>query len=137
MTDKFIAAVQELGEAIEAGEHVRPALAEIAKEHGLDPAALRRRAERALGELGTYRRRKAKAAATIVPGNTEEERRLWVKARKILLARAKEAGMRTTVEEIDLRLLKCGVEWALNAKVRFEPTPATFNDVPRPAWIKE
>jgi hypothetical protein len=131
--DKFIPAVDEIRAALEIGEDLDQVLAEIADDHRLAPQALRNRAERALGDLATYRQRRAEA----VPGNTEEERRLWVKAREILLARAKEAGMRTTVQEIDARLRKAGVEWALTEKIPFVPTPATFNTVPRPAWIKK
>lgn len=130
-TDKFIPAIEEIRAALEIGESPDQVLAEVADDHGLALQALRNRAERALGDLATYQQRRA----AVVPGNTEEERQLWLKAREILLARAKEAGMRTTVQEIDARLLAVGVDWAL--RERFEPTPATFKTVPRPAWIKE
>src|SRR4051794_13281641 len=59
VTDPFIPAVEELAQALSAGDDLEPALEEIAQEHGLAPQALRNRAIRALGPLETYRERHA------------------------------------------------------------------------------
>lgn len=57
--DPFVPAIEELAQAILAGEDQEQALADIADEHGLAVQPLRNRAIRALGPLETYRQRQA------------------------------------------------------------------------------
>ncbi|NBJ12060.1 hypothetical protein [Microvirga arsenatis] len=57
--DPFVTALEELAEALLAGEDPEEALQDIAQEHELPPQALRNRALRALGPLETYRERQA------------------------------------------------------------------------------
>ena len=55
--DPFIAAIEELAQALLSDEDPDEALADIAGEHGLASQALRNRAVRALGPLETYKQR--------------------------------------------------------------------------------
>src|SRR3954467_5549334 len=57
--DSFVPALEELSQALTAGEDPEQALAEIAEDHGLAAHALRNRAVRAFGPLETYRERQA------------------------------------------------------------------------------
>ncbi|QRM27573.1 hypothetical protein [Microvirga sp. VF16] len=57
--DPFVSALEELAEALMAGEDPEQALPDIAEEHGLPIPALRNRAVRALGPLETYKQRQA------------------------------------------------------------------------------
>jgi hypothetical protein len=57
--DPFVSALEELVEALLAGENPEQALADIADEHELPAQALRNRALRALGPLDTYKQRHA------------------------------------------------------------------------------
>jgi hypothetical protein len=57
--DPFVSALEELAEAILAGEDPEGALQDIAQEHELPAPALRNRALRAFGPLETYRERQA------------------------------------------------------------------------------
>ncbi|MEE1657697.1 hypothetical protein VB618_15935 [Microvirga sp. CF3062] len=57
--DPFVSALEELAEALLAGEDPESALQDIAQEHDLPPQALRNRALRAFGPLETYRERQA------------------------------------------------------------------------------
>jgi len=57
--DPFVPAIEELAEALLADEEPDQALADIAEEHGLVPAALRNRAVRALGPLESYKQHHA------------------------------------------------------------------------------
>src|SRR3954452_20288071 len=57
--DSFVPALEELSQALTAGEDPEQALAEIADEHGLAAHALRNRAVRAFGPLETYKERQA------------------------------------------------------------------------------
>ena len=59
--DPFTTALEELAEALSAGEDPERAVADIAGEHGLAAHALRNRALRAFGPLETYRERQAAA----------------------------------------------------------------------------
>jgi hypothetical protein len=55
--DPFVSALEELAEALLAGEDPEQALPDIAGEHDLPIQALRNRALRSLGPLDTYRQR--------------------------------------------------------------------------------
>src|SRR5215204_5196916 len=55
--DPFVPALEELSQALAAGDDPEQALAEIAEEHGLAAHALRNRAVRAFGPLETYKER--------------------------------------------------------------------------------
>src|SRR5215211_1964357 len=57
--DPFVPALEELSQALAAGDDPEQALAEIAEEHSLAAHALRNRAVRAFGPLETYRERQA------------------------------------------------------------------------------
>ena len=57
--DPFVSALEELSEALLAGDDPEQALSEIAEEHGLPAPALRNRASRAFGPLETYKARQA------------------------------------------------------------------------------
>jgi len=57
--DPFVTALEELSDALLAGEDPEEVLPEIAEEHGVPLPALRNRALRALGPLETYRQRQA------------------------------------------------------------------------------
>jgi hypothetical protein len=57
--DPFVSALEELAEALLAGEDPEQVLSDIAQEHELPVQALRNRALRALGPLDTYRQRQA------------------------------------------------------------------------------
>ncbi|WP_230533098.1 hypothetical protein [Microvirga roseola] len=57
--DPFVPAIEELEQALVAGEDIEQALKDIAEEHDLPLQALRNRAVRALGPLETYKERKA------------------------------------------------------------------------------
>ena len=57
--DPFVSALEELAEALLAGEDPDQALPDIAEEHDLPASALRNRALRALGPLDTYKQRQA------------------------------------------------------------------------------
>ena len=57
--DPFVSALEELSEALLAGEDPEQALQDIAQEHELPAQALRNRALRAFGPLETYRQRQA------------------------------------------------------------------------------
>ena len=59
--DPFLAALEDLSQALSAGEDPEKAIAEVAEEHGLAPHALRNRAVRAFGPLDTYNERQAAA----------------------------------------------------------------------------
>jgi transposase-like protein len=59
--DPFLPALEDLAQALSAGEDPEKAIAEIAEEHGLAPHALRNRAVRAFGLLDTYKERQAAA----------------------------------------------------------------------------
>lgn len=59
--DPFTTALEELAEALAAGEDCERAVTDIAEEHGLAAHALRNRAVRTLGPLETYRERQAAA----------------------------------------------------------------------------
>src|SRR5688500_16525881 len=59
MMDPFVSALEELAEALLAGEDPESALQDIAQEHDLATPALRNRALRAFGPLETYRERQA------------------------------------------------------------------------------
>ena len=59
MTDPFVPALEELSQALTAGEDPGQALAEIAEDHSLAAHALRNRAVRAFGPLETYKERQA------------------------------------------------------------------------------
>lgn len=125
-TDKFIPAIEELGSA--PGEPLDKALLEIADDYALAPQALRNRAERALGDLTTYAVTRAAA---------DKHKRQWVTARRQIIARAAERGEIMSAEDADSYIRFVGVEHALRERPSFQPTKATFEDTPRPAWIKE
>jgi hypothetical protein len=55
--DPFVTALEELAEALTAGEDPEQALPDIAGEHDLPVQALRNRALRAFGPLETYKQR--------------------------------------------------------------------------------
>jgi hypothetical protein len=57
--DPFVSALEELAEALLAGEDPEEVLPEIAEEHGVPAQALRNRALRAFGPLETYKERQA------------------------------------------------------------------------------
>src|SRR5919112_4197957 len=57
--DPFLSALEELAQALSAGEDPDQAIAEVAEEHGLAAHALRNRAVRAFGPLETYQERQA------------------------------------------------------------------------------
>ena len=57
--DPFVAAIEELAQALLSDENPDEALAEIAGDHGLAIQALRNRAVRALGPLEAYKQRHA------------------------------------------------------------------------------
>jgi hypothetical protein len=57
--DPFVSALEELAEALLAGEDAEGALHDIAQEHELPAPALRNRALRAFGPLETYKQRQA------------------------------------------------------------------------------
>lgn len=59
MMDPFVSALEELAEALLAGEDPEGALQDIAQEHELPAPALRNRALRAFGPLETYKQRQA------------------------------------------------------------------------------
>jgi hypothetical protein len=59
MMDPFVSALEELAEALLAGEDPESVLEDIAREHELPSPALRNRALRAFGPLETYRERQA------------------------------------------------------------------------------
>jgi len=59
MMDPFVSALEELAEALLAGEDPEGALQDIAQEHDLSAQALRNRALRAFGPLETYKQRQA------------------------------------------------------------------------------
>src|ERR671913_1532330 len=57
--DPFLSALDDLSQALSAGEDPEGVIAEIAEEHGLASHALRNRAVRAFGPLETYKERQA------------------------------------------------------------------------------
>lgn len=57
--DPFVSALEDLADALMAGEDPEQVLPDIAGEHDLPVQALRNRAVRALGPLETYRQRQA------------------------------------------------------------------------------
>ncbi len=57
--DPFLSALEELAQALSAGEDPDQAIAEVADDHGLAAHALRNRAVRAFGPLETYEERQA------------------------------------------------------------------------------
>src|SRR4029078_5937090 len=57
--DPFVSALEELAEALLAGEDPEQVLSDIAEENSLPIQALRNRALRAFGPLETYRQRQA------------------------------------------------------------------------------
>jgi hypothetical protein len=57
--DPFVSALEELSEALLAGEDPEQALQDIAQEHELPAQAMRNRALRAFGPLETYKQRQA------------------------------------------------------------------------------
>ena len=57
--DPFLSALEELAQALSAGEDPDQAIAEVAADHGLAVHALRNRAVRAFGLLETYKERQA------------------------------------------------------------------------------
>lgn len=57
--DPFVSALEELAEALLAGEEPEGALQDIAQEHELPVPALRNRALRSFGPLETYKQRQA------------------------------------------------------------------------------
>ncbi len=57
--DPFHSALEELAQALSAGEDPDQAIAEVAKDHSLAAHALRNRAVRAFGPLETYEERQA------------------------------------------------------------------------------
>src|SRR3954451_781148 len=57
--DSFVPALEELSQALTAGEDPEQALAEIAADHSLAAHALRNRAVRAFGPLETFEERQA------------------------------------------------------------------------------
>ena len=57
--DPFLSALEELAQALSAGEDPDQAIAEVAAEHSLAAHALRNRAVRAFGPLETYKERQA------------------------------------------------------------------------------
>jgi hypothetical protein len=57
--DPFVSALEELAEALLAGEDAEGVLQDIAQEHELPVQALRNRALRAFGPLETYKQRQA------------------------------------------------------------------------------
>src|SRR3954464_5381442 len=57
--DSFVPALEELSQALTAGEDPEQALGEIAEDHSLAAHALRNRAVRAFGPLETYKERQA------------------------------------------------------------------------------
>ena len=57
--DPFLPALEDLSQALSAGEDPEKAIAEVAEEHGLAAHALRNRAVRAFGSLDTYKERQA------------------------------------------------------------------------------
>ena len=57
--DPFLSALEELAQALSAGEDPDHAIAEVAKDHSLAAHALRNRAVRAFGPLETYNERQA------------------------------------------------------------------------------
>ena len=59
--DPFLPALEDLSQALSAGEDPEKAIAEVAEEHGLAPHAVRNRAVRAFGPLDTYNERQAAA----------------------------------------------------------------------------
>src|SRR3954447_24838672 len=76
--DSFVPALEELSQALTAGEDPEQALAEIAEDHSLAAHALRNRAVRAFGPLETYKERQAvlkqerqrSASTSAASGNT-------------------------------------------------------------------
>jgi hypothetical protein len=59
MMDPFVSALEELAEALLAGEDPEDTLQDIAQEHKIPAQALRNRALRAFGPLETYKQRQA------------------------------------------------------------------------------
>ncbi len=59
--DPFLSALENLSQALSAGEDPEQAIADVAEEHGLAPHAMRNRAVRAFGPLDTYKERQAAA----------------------------------------------------------------------------
>jgi hypothetical protein len=59
--DPFISAIEDVAQAIMAGEDVDQAIADIAVEHELPAVALRNRALRALGPFDTYKERQERS----------------------------------------------------------------------------
>ena len=57
--DPFFSALEELAQALSAGEDPDQAIAEVAADHSLAVHALRNRAVRAFGPLETYEERQA------------------------------------------------------------------------------
>lgn len=57
--DPFVSALEDLADALLAGEDPEQVLSEIAQEHDLQVQALRNRALRAFGPLESYRQRQA------------------------------------------------------------------------------
>ena len=57
--DPFLSALEELAQALSAGEDPDQAIAEVAADHSLAVHALRNRAVRAFGPLETYEERQA------------------------------------------------------------------------------
>ncbi|MEN3239029.1 hypothetical protein PUR29_36950 [Methylobacterium ajmalii] len=59
MSDIYEEPLEELKDALVNGEAVETAITEIAKEHSVPAEGLRRRAERAFGDLADYGRKRA------------------------------------------------------------------------------
>ena len=59
--DPFLPALEDLSQALSAGEEPDQAIADIAEEHGLAAHALRNRVVRAFGPLDTYKERQTAA----------------------------------------------------------------------------
>jgi hypothetical protein len=112
VTDPFIPAVEELAQALSAGDDLEPALEEIAQEHGLAPQALRNRAIRALGPLETYRERHA---ATVKERHRANMRSDPVLAAATFLAEVSNLDPKLSAAEREASIERLAAEFGVKA----------------------
>jgi hypothetical protein len=106
--DPFISAIEDVAQAIMAGEDVDQAITDIAVEHELPAVALRNRALRALGPFDTYKERQERS-------KKEREqtaiRRDPVLAGASFVARASNLSSKLSAEEREAEIKRLAAEY--------------------------
>ena len=109
--DPFLSALEELAQALSAGEDPDQAIAEVAADHSLAVHALRNRAVRAFGPLETYEERQA--------ASKKERERNAVRADPALatatfLAQVSNLSPKLTQEEWEVQTKRLAAEFGVD-----------------------